>query len=224
MTTTEPQGAPEAPEPTTEDGAEAEAPAQEPQKPGVHARCRRWAGQIGRRGAALLVFGVIYVLAGFPLLIAPSHSELHVYELRIWGLVFVCAGVVAWLSAFRRHVRHDRAGFLILMLVGWLWVAYCALSSILHLLQPLIFPSLVGLTFENAALMILILVTSGWPEPIEPVDLAGHLAHDMAEQDAANQTAALVEAREHPASTSPVPTAVAPAPGPEHPEGTKDAD
>jgi hypothetical protein len=115
----------------------------------------------------------MYVLGGIPLLVKPARTHLHVYELRIWAVAFVVAGIIAWANAFKR--KRDKAGFLALMMIGWLWVAYCALSSILYIFYPDIFPNLVGLTFQNALLMIAILITSGWTESFEPVDLAGTL-------------------------------------------------
>jgi hypothetical protein len=135
----------------------------------VENRCRRLADRIGRRGASLLIFGAMYVLGGIPLLVKPARTHLHVYELRIWAVAFVIAGIIAWANAFKR--KRDKAGFVALMMIGWVWVAYCALSSILYIFYPHIFPLLVGLTFQNALLMILILVTSGLTESFEPVDL-----------------------------------------------------
>jgi hypothetical protein len=138
----------------------------------VENRCRQLANRVGRRGASLLSFGGMYILAGVPLLIEPSQSHLHVSELRLWSAAFILAGLVAWGSAFSRSARRDKCGFIALMLIGWLWVAYCALSSLLHVFNPNVFQNLIGLTFQNSFLMILILVTSGWPETFEPVDLA----------------------------------------------------
>lgn len=143
-----------------------------------NSKIKRLGKRIGRRGAALLVFGVIYFLSGFPLLVETPRQEIHVYELRIWALLFVASAVVAMVSAFRKHARSDRLGFVGLLTVGWLWTVYCVFSSILHIFNPGFFPNLWGQSIEVAALMVLVMVCSGWPEPFEPVNLAEHLHFD----------------------------------------------
>lgn len=148
-------------------------------------RRQRLAKRVGRRGAALLVFGVLYVLSGLPLLAQPAHIPVHIFELRGWALAFVASGVVAWMSAFRQHAKADKLGFVGLLLVGWLWTVYCVFSSILHVLNPVFFPNLWGESIQVAVLMCLVMVCSGWPEPTEPADLAHnlHIALDVGDNE-----------------------------------------
>lgn len=130
------------------------------------------AKRIGRRGASLIILGVVYLTAGLPLLFTEAHIEIHIYELRVWASAFVIAGAVAFVSAFRRHARHDKAGFVALSVVGMLWIIYSVFSTILHFFDPVLFPVLISQLFTTGPILALVAVCAGWDEPIEPVDLA----------------------------------------------------
>jgi hypothetical protein len=77
---------------------------------------------LGRRGAFLLAFGMVWGLIGYGQISAPPpdqrglHLLLDRVPLEVWGWLWITAGVVAIVSAFLPQ-GSDRFGFLALSLI-----------------------------------------------------------------------------------------------------------
>ena len=128
--------------------------------------------RFGRRGASLIIYGLIWFLSGLSLLILPIPSEIqHVLAIHVWAAVFLVSGVVACLASAFRTPRTDRWGFIALTLSGSLWAAYCATTWVLSLFNPLIFSPGWVETLTDILLMVKITVDAGWSEPTTPVAL-----------------------------------------------------
>lgn len=128
--------------------------------------------RIGRRGASLLTWGLMWFLAGLPLLFYTPHSTLHIIALKTWAAAFVAAGGLAILTSFRRSPRADRLGFVALSLVGSCWVVYCLVMWVASIvLDQDIATNLPLLTtgVTDAILVIKINIDAGWPEPQPPL-------------------------------------------------------
>lgn len=127
---------------------------------------RRVARRLGRRGAILLLKGVIATLYGYGQLIQPIPDRrglrllLDVMPLHAWGVAWMCAGVIALVCAWLGG-DHDWPGYLAVWLISVPW----ALSNLLSW-WPLgtnprgwIAASIFG------AFGLVCLVAVGWPEP-----------------------------------------------------------
>lgn len=91
----------------------------------------RVAAKVGRRGAFLILFGVVYLLLGFsyattpvtPVMRTTLKLALNVAPLWVYGLMWLAAGTVAVISgAFLSPVR-DAAGFVCAVIAPTLWAA-----------------------------------------------------------------------------------------------------
>lgn len=88
---------------------------------------RKLRHRVGRRGGTLLVIGLLDMVFSISLLRVSNPTNAKVYgallPLRIWAMVWIAAGLLAWASAF---MRSDRAGYVasavILTYWGWLSV------------------------------------------------------------------------------------------------------
>lgn len=136
---------------------------------GLYARTR---ARLGRRGLALVVFGLTFALTGLRALLAPTEDEgrfiLYTFlptPLRI-ALWFVPAGLALW-AAFRGTGR-DAIGFSALVIPSsivavsyvWSWVGYLAGLTDWSL----------GWTGAGRWLLVLflILIIAGWKEADDP--------------------------------------------------------
>ena len=121
---------------------------------------------IGRRGAALLVFGVLHLVFGWSVLAAPrSTMYLTVFSAvpQLWyALLWMVPGAVSVVAAFFRGIV-EAFGYAVAHLPLTLWgIAYMAEWWPLHELRGIV--ALRGaLLFWSLAVIIHIL--AGWREP-----------------------------------------------------------
>lgn len=135
-------------------------------------RGRAWpTKQLGRRGASLLVWGLIWLLSGLPLLFASPPGTIHIAELRLWAIGFVGAGALSIIAAFRRTPRADRFGFLALSLVVTLWVVYVLTTWVLHITVGGVYSLGPISAIVNILLLVKVNIDAGWSEPTEPLVL-----------------------------------------------------
>jgi hypothetical protein len=126
---------------------------------------RRW--KVGRRGAGLLTFGVLYIVAGLgPFTAGTVGIEGHralglalaIAPIRVWGALLIAVGVLACLTACWPPGK-DGWGFLALSMTGAWW-------TVVYICGGLFFESR---TAWNQALVwavvvTLILIHTGWEE------------------------------------------------------------
>lgn len=127
--------------------------------------------RLGRRGAYLLLSAFIYLGHGIAFLLAPTTPAartslafaLALAPLKVWGIFWLVAGVIAAVSAFRRGPRSDRWGFYALIVMATCWASIYLAAAVLGS----------GTRFANGAIAAMlygslagvILIVSGWPEP-----------------------------------------------------------
>lgn len=133
---------------------------------------------IGRRGAFLLLFAVVYGGIGvaylsFPLP-APTRGSLRmvlaVAPIAVWGWVWIASAAVAVICAFGDSPRKDRWGFGAMSVMSAVWSANYVYAGI---------TSAGGLTFARGAVGALlygalsgaITICAGWDEPQRRVGL-----------------------------------------------------
>lgn len=124
---------------------------------------------LGRRGAFLTSFGVVWGVIGYGQITAPQPDQrglkllLDVMSLNVWGWCWLVAGVVAIASAWLPQ-GHDWLGFLALPLVVAPWF-----FAYLVAWWPLgVFPRGWLAAALYGALVVGILVVAGWREPPRP--------------------------------------------------------
>lgn len=89
----------------------------------------RVAAKIGRRGAFLILFGVIYLLLGFSYVATPETPAvrvalklaLRVAPLWAYGLMWLVAGAVAVISGVFLSPARDATGFMCAVIAPTLW-------------------------------------------------------------------------------------------------------
>ena len=88
---------------------------------------RRLRRQLGRRGAILTPYGLIYTLIGYGQLVIPQPDQrglkllLAIGPLEVWAWGWLIAGVIALVYAWAPPGR-DTAGFVALILIVVPWV------------------------------------------------------------------------------------------------------
>jgi hypothetical protein len=127
---------------------------------------RRVGVRLGRRGAVLMLLGVVWLLIGaFQILQPPppaNRAGLYLLTLLApyewWGGVWIAASLAAVTAAPR--MASDTYGFVALMVPPWLWtlvnLAGWALGQA---------PRGWAAAMVYAALASMIMVVAGWPEP-----------------------------------------------------------
>ncbi|MEU8756200.1 hypothetical protein AB0C88_37510 [Streptomyces chartreusis] len=129
---------------------------------------RRLRRALGRRGAFLLCFGMVWGLIGYGQLVSPQPDQrglrllLNRVPLEVWGWLWIVAGVAAVASAFLPQ-GSDRFGFaaLSLMVTPWI-VSYLVAWGQGNFPRGWIASALYG------GLAIGIMVVAGWSEPPRP--------------------------------------------------------
>lgn len=133
-------------------------------------RCRavrRLRKRLGRRGATLTPFGIIWILYGYSLTVQPEAAArglpllLQRVPLDVWGWAWIASGVVALVYAWAPPGR-DAVGFvsLVLMVVPWTtgYLASWLLGE---------YPRGWVAAAVWAGVSVPILVALGWPEPAQ---------------------------------------------------------
>lgn len=129
---------------------------------------RRLGRTLGRRGAFLLCFGIVWALIGYGQITSPPHDQRGLslltdrVPLEVWGWLWVTAGVVAIVSAWMRQ-GWDWPGFLALPLIVLPWI----ISYFVAWAQG-IFPRGWIASALYGALAVGIFVVAGWREPPRP--------------------------------------------------------
>jgi len=100
-------------------------------------RIDRMHRQLGRRGAFLLAWGILFVLYGFGFWFAPlpehPHNQLIVHEYiphQVRAVVWVLSGLVADVSAFRRSPGRDTIGFVAILIMPMIRSASYGFSAL----------------------------------------------------------------------------------------------
>lgn len=119
---------------------------------------------IGRRGAVLALFGVVWVLFGYSLITVPPQQVLNAQlldvPLRDWAFLWLACGVVAILFAPTKQGR-DGFGYAAIVLPTWVWTLGYLVMWIGHNgFDPRAWVSV----FVWGAVSLVTLVCAGWPE------------------------------------------------------------
>ena len=129
---------------------------------------RRLGRALGRRGAILLCYGVVWAIIGYGQITAPQPDLrglrllLQIMPLAAWGWLWVASGLIAVVSAWLPQGR-DWPGFLALPLMVLPWAASYLLAWILG-----DFPRGWVAAVVWGAIAAPVLVVAGWREPPRP--------------------------------------------------------
>lgn len=130
---------------------------------------RRLSHILGRRGACLLCWGVVWSVIGYGQLISPQVDQrgltmlLNVMPLQAWGWCWIAAGLIAGVCAFLPQ-GFDWTAFLALPLLAFAWML-----SYLVAWWPLeVFPRGWVAAGVYGALAVPVIVVAGWREPPRP--------------------------------------------------------
>lgn len=129
---------------------------------------RRLGRALGRRGAFLLSFGMVWALIGYGQVTAPPPDQRGLkllvdrVPLEVWGWLWLTAGLVAIVSAFLPQ-GVDRFGFVALAMIVLPWVI-----SYLYAWLEGTFPRGWIAAALYGGLAIGIMVVAGWGEPPRP--------------------------------------------------------
>lgn len=131
-------------------------------------RCRavqRLRRRLGRRGAILTCYGLVWLLYGYGQLVMPQPDQrglslmLQRIPLDVWGVAWIVAGVIAVVCAWAPPGR-DAAGFVSLVLIVVPWAAGYLASWLLG-----DYPRGWIAAAVWTAIAVPVLVVLGWPEP-----------------------------------------------------------
>jgi len=126
---------------------------------------RRLSRQLGRRGAILLCYGVVWSIIGYGQITAPQPDLrglrllLQTMPLYVWGWLWVASGLIAIASAFLPQGK-DWVGFLALPLIVLPWTVSYLLAWIVG-----DFPRGWLAAVVWGAIAAPVLVVAGWGEP-----------------------------------------------------------
>lgn len=129
---------------------------------------RRLSKQLGRRGAILLCYGVVWAIIGYGQITAPAPDLrglrllLQMMPLDVWGWIWVVSGLIAIVSAWLPPEK-DWPGFLALPLMVLPWTVSYLLAWILGDYPRGWLASVVW-----GAIAAPVLVVAGWREPPRP--------------------------------------------------------
>jgi hypothetical protein len=130
---------------------------------------RRLSRIIGRRGAILLSYGVVWSVIGYGQLISPQVDRrgltmlLNIMPLQAWGWCWISAGLIAAVCAILPQ-GFDWPAFLALPLMAFAWML-----SYLVAWWPLdVFPRGWVAAGVYGALAVPVIVVAGWREPPRP--------------------------------------------------------
>lgn len=130
---------------------------------------RRLGRMLGRRGAILIAYGLVWSLYGFGQLAAPQPDQrgltvlLHIWPMPVWAWAWITAGAIALIAAWLPQGR-DWWGFLALVVIVIPWTLAYLVSW-----WPLNeFPRGWIAAAVWAAIAVPIIVAAGWAEPLRP--------------------------------------------------------
>lgn len=132
---------------------------------------RRLSFRVGRRGAVLILFGVIFILLGVslradvpPLVLEQLRVALSVAPLVFWSTVFITIGAVGCANAFYPPGK-DNYGFIAMAGLSYLWSGFLVSTWIMDQPPRGLVSAFIYATFGSALTII-----SGWPEVREERD------------------------------------------------------
>lgn len=123
---------------------------------------------LGRRGAILLCYGVVWSIIGYGQITSPAPDLrglrllLQMMPLDVWGCLWVASGLIAIVSAWLPQGR-DWPGFLALPLMVLPWTVSYLLAWIIG-----DFPRGWVAAVVWGAIAAPVLVVAGWREPPRP--------------------------------------------------------
>ena len=129
---------------------------------------RRLGGALGRRGAILLCYGIVWAIIGYGQITSPAPDLrglrllLQMMPLDAWGWLWVISGLIAIVSAWLPQGK-DWPGFLALPLMVLPWAVSYLLAWIIG-----DFPRGWVATVVWGAIAAPVLVVAGWREPPRP--------------------------------------------------------
>ncbi|MFD8088599.1 hypothetical protein [Streptomyces malaysiensis] len=134
---------------------------------------RRLARALGRRGAILLTYGIVWTLYGYAQVASPQPDQrglqpaLTVMPLWAWGWAWVVCGLVAVGAAWLPQ-GVDAAGFLALPLIVLPWMTSYLISWVTgDFPRGWVAAAIWGL------IAIPVIVVAGWREPPRPKRIEG---------------------------------------------------
>ena len=129
---------------------------------------RRLGRALGRRGAILLCYGIVWAIIGYGQITSPAPDLrglrllLQTMPLDVWGWIWVTSGLIAIVSAWLPQER-DWPGFLALPLMVLPWTVSYLLAWIIGDYPRGWLASVVW-----GAIAAPVLVVAGWREPPRP--------------------------------------------------------
>lgn len=129
---------------------------------------RRLGRVLGRRGAILLCYGIVWAIIGYGQITSPAPDLrglrllLQTMPLDAWGWIWVTSGIIAICSAWMPQGK-DWPGFLALPLMVLPWMVSYLLAWIIG-----DFPRGWVATVVWGAIAAPVLVVAGWREPPRP--------------------------------------------------------
>lgn len=129
---------------------------------------------LGRRGAILLSYGLVWAIIGYGQITSPAPDLrglrllLQIVSLDVWGWIWVASGLIAIISAWLPPEK-DWPGFLALPLMVLPWAASYLLAWIIG-----DFPRGWVAAVVWGAIAAPVLVTAGWREPPRPKRLESY--------------------------------------------------
>ena len=120
-----------------------------------------------RRGALLLLIGVIYFLIGSSYVvldIEPRTLEPYsfadglfgVLTIKVWGVIWAACGLLGGVAGLTHRFTWDRRGFVVLTGFSLLWGALCAMSALIDGHERGIIVALIWWAFAGV-----LMITSG---------------------------------------------------------------